>query len=234
MIYAIGMRSRSAPGAARPASRAAASVRARPCRAAATAAAVRTRPGPASARLRIGRRLLRAHGHGRPRDDVRDGGRRTAPPVPHRLRGARGRRQDAPDHGPRARARHHGSSEAVVPRAEEGGPMNPRPAPSHDPRAGDGRRHPACDRGPGRRSSSTPPPPASPTPQQQPPPVFRAGVETVAIYATVLDRYGEMVLNLTRDDFAVYDNGVRQELSTVRRRACSRSPPSSSSTPARA
>jgi Ca-activated chloride channel family protein len=50
--------------------------------------------------------------------------------------------------------------------------------------------------------------------QTQQPPVFRAGVETVAIYATVLDRYGEMVLTLTRDDFEVLDNGQVQPLTT--------------------
>jgi Ca-activated chloride channel family protein len=44
-------------------------------------------------------------------------------------------------------------------------------------------------------------------------PVFRGGTETVAIYATALDRYGEMVLNLKRDDFIVEDDGRRQELS---------------------
>lgn len=43
-------------------------------------------------------------------------------------------------------------------------------------------------------------------------PVFRAGTETVAIYATVLDRYGEMMLNLSKDDFEVFDDGRRQEL----------------------
>ena len=34
----------------------------------------------------------------------------------------------------------------------------------------------------------------------------------MAIYATVLDRYGEMVRNLERDDFIVEDDGRRQEL----------------------
>lgn len=43
-------------------------------------------------------------------------------------------------------------------------------------------------------------------------PVFRAGAETVAIYATVLDRAGEMVPNLRREDFDVYDDGRRQPL----------------------
>ena len=43
-------------------------------------------------------------------------------------------------------------------------------------------------------------------------PVFRAGTETVAIYATALDRAGEMVPNLQREDFDVYDDGKRQPL----------------------
>jgi Ca-activated chloride channel family protein len=63
---------------------------------------------------------------------------------------------------------------------------------------------------PNSPQQAPPPPPASQTPQQAP--VFRAGVETVAIYATVVDRYGEMVLNLTRTDFDIYDNGVKQDL----------------------
>jgi Ca-activated chloride channel homolog len=49
-----------------------------------------------------------------------------------------------------------------------------------------------------------------PAPQQ--PPVFRGGTETVAIYATALDEYGEMVLDLDREDFIVEDDGRRQEL----------------------
>ncbi len=48
-------------------------------------------------------------------------------------------------------------------------------------------------------------------------PVFRAGVETVAIYATVVDRYGEMVLTLTQKDFQVLDNGQRQTLTQFER-----------------
>jgi VWFA-related protein len=44
------------------------------------------------------------------------------------------------------------------------------------------------------------------------PPVFRGASESVAVYATVLDRYGEMVLNLKRDDFTVEDEGVPQPL----------------------
>lgn len=48
--------------------------------------------------------------------------------------------------------------------------------------------------------------------QQQP--TFRGSTETVAIYATVLDRYGVMALDLKRDDFEVFDDGRRQELTT--------------------
>jgi Ca-activated chloride channel family protein len=43
-------------------------------------------------------------------------------------------------------------------------------------------------------------------------PVFRGGTETVAVYATALDRAGEMVTNLRREDFDVYDDGRRQPL----------------------
>ena len=49
------------------------------------------------------------------------------------------------------------------------------------------------------------------TPQQQTP-VFRAGVETVAVYATVLDRSGELVSRLPREAFRVFDDGMRQDL----------------------
>jgi Ca-activated chloride channel family protein len=52
---------------------------------------------------------------------------------------------------------------------------------------------------------------------QQPPPQFRSDVETVALYATVLDRYGLMALNLTREDFEVLDNGQPQALTVFDR-----------------
>jgi Ca-activated chloride channel family protein len=51
--------------------------------------------------------------------------------------------------------------------------------------------------------------PAAPSPQT---PVFRGAAETVLVYASVLDRYGEMVLNLERDDFQVEDDGRPQPL----------------------
>jgi VWFA-related protein len=55
----------------------------------------------------------------------------------------------------------------------------------------------------------TPPPVQTPSPQQ---PVFRTGVETVAIYATVLDQYDELVKNVTAADFDVLDDGKPQEV----------------------
>jgi VWFA-related protein len=48
----------------------------------------------------------------------------------------------------------------------------------------------------------------------QQPPVFRGGTETVGIFATVLDRDGELVLNLHRDDFTVEDDGRPQTITT--------------------
>jgi Ca-activated chloride channel family protein len=47
---------------------------------------------------------------------------------------------------------------------------------------------------------------------QQPPQVFRSGVSTVALYASVTDRSGNPVQGLTRDQFEVFDEGERQEL----------------------
>ena len=43
---------------------------------------------------------------------------------------------------------------------------------------------------------------------------FRAGTDTVPIYATVLDAEGRLVTDLTRDDFEVRDNGRPQKLTT--------------------
>lgn len=42
--------------------------------------------------------------------------------------------------------------------------------------------------------------------------VFRSATRTVAVYATVSDAQGRLVPDLTRDDFEVYDDGKRQEI----------------------
>ena len=53
------------------------------------------------------------------------------------------------------------------------------------------------------------PPPAQPPQQAQ---VFRAGLTTVAVPASVYDADGDIVRHLTRDNFMVFDNGRRQEI----------------------
>ncbi|MEZ5319836.1 MAG: VWA domain-containing protein [Vicinamibacterales bacterium] len=52
---------------------------------------------------------------------------------------------------------------------------------------------------------------AAPRPAAQQ--VFRAGSQTVPIYATVVDRSGRLVPDLVQDEFEVYDDGKRQDLS---------------------
>jgi VWFA-related protein len=48
--------------------------------------------------------------------------------------------------------------------------------------------------------------------QQEQQPRFRTGVEVVSVSATVTDASGRFVRNLTRDDFAVYEDGVPQTI----------------------
>jgi VWFA-related protein len=50
-------------------------------------------------------------------------------------------------------------------------------------------------------------------------PTFRAGVRTVAIYATVQERNGRLVPDLTREDFEVRDNGRPVELTVFSNQA---------------
>jgi Ca-activated chloride channel family protein len=45
---------------------------------------------------------------------------------------------------------------------------------------------------------------------------FRAGVRTVAIYATVVDAAGRLVPDLARDDFEIYDEGKKQTLTVFK------------------
>jgi VWFA-related protein len=45
---------------------------------------------------------------------------------------------------------------------------------------------------------------------------FRASVQTVPIYATVIDGAGRLVPDLSQDDFEIYDEGRRQEISIFR------------------
>jgi Ca-activated chloride channel family protein len=53
----------------------------------------------------------------------------------------------------------------------------------------------------------------SPPVAQAPPPVFRSGAELVALTVAVLDRDQRFVRGLSVNDFAVFEDGVRQDLS---------------------
>ena len=53
--------------------------------------------------------------------------------------------------------------------------------------------------------------------QQQQPTVFTVGTHLVVCHTTVIDKTGHLVTNLTQDAFTVYENGVQQELKSVKR-----------------
>jgi Ca-activated chloride channel family protein len=46
----------------------------------------------------------------------------------------------------------------------------------------------------------------------QPPPVFRSSVDLVSLSAIVRDRHGRIVRDLARDDFEIFDAGVRRQI----------------------
>ncbi len=60
--------------------------------------------------------------------------------------------------------------------------------------------------------AAAPSPPALPAGVPAGTPVLSAGTNLVALPVTVTGRHGRFVPALTRDDFAVYDNGVRQPI----------------------
>jgi Ca-activated chloride channel homolog len=47
--------------------------------------------------------------------------------------------------------------------------------------------------------------------------VFRADTRVVDLHATVVDKNGHLVTNLTKDAFTVYENGVQQQIRTFKR-----------------
>ncbi len=47
--------------------------------------------------------------------------------------------------------------------------------------------------------------------------VFRAGVEMVSLNVTVLDSHGRYVTDLAQDDFGVFEDGAKQELTYFNR-----------------
>src|SRR6187549_3533000 len=64
-----------------------------------------------------------------------------------------------------------------------------------------------------------PPPPAAvqpPAPGQQQPPVFRGGTNQVRVDVTVLNRKGEPLTDLTKDDFEVREDGELQTIDNLK------------------
>jgi len=51
---------------------------------------------------------------------------------------------------------------------------------------------------------------------QRPQPTFRAGTNVVRVDVTVLDKSGRPLTDLTRDDFTVAEDGVRQTVDAFR------------------
>jgi VWFA-related protein len=67
------------------------------------------------------------------------------------------------------------------------------------------------------------PAPAQPAPQQPPPPstgqqppIFRGGTNQVRVDVTVLDRKGQPVTDLTKDDFEIREDGIEQSIDTIK------------------
>jgi Ca-activated chloride channel homolog len=61
-----------------------------------------------------------------------------------------------------------------------------------------------------RQRAGSPPPQTPPAAPQQP--TFRAGTRTVPIYVSVTDQVGAFVMDLTKDEFEVRDDGRVQEI----------------------
>src|SRR5215510_2452454 len=51
----------------------------------------------------------------------------------------------------------------------------------------------------------------APSPLQQTP-TFRSGIQYVEVDVTVLDQKGHLVRTLTKDDFELFEDGVRQDV----------------------
>src|SRR5262249_453410 len=61
------------------------------------------------------------------------------------------------------------------------------------------------------------PPPAASQPPQRPQPSFRAGVDLVSLNVTVTDGTTRYVTDLGQEDFNVYEDGVKQEVTFFNR-----------------
>jgi VWFA-related protein len=66
------------------------------------------------------------------------------------------------------------------------------------------------------QQTAPPAPPAGAQAQGQRPPVFRGGTESVRVDVTVVDRKGNPVTDLTKDDFEIREDGVPQAVETIK------------------
>src|SRR6185503_14164162 len=53
--------------------------------------------------------------------------------------------------------------------------------------------------------------------QQEKPQVFRAGIEVVSLNVTVTDPQGRYITDLSQEDFSVFEDGAKQELTYFNR-----------------
>ena len=65
--------------------------------------------------------------------------------------------------------------------------------------------------------STTQPPPATAGQGQRPQPSFRAGVDLVSLNVTVTDGTARYITDLTAQDFNVFEDGVKQEVTFFNR-----------------
>ena len=61
-------------------------------------------------------------------------------------------------------------------------------------------------------STQVAPAPKAPQAPATPPQVFRAGIEVVSLNVTVTDPQGRYITDLNQEDFSVFEDGAKQEL----------------------
>ena len=76
---------------------------------------------------------------------------------------------------------------------------------------------PAPQAQPPEPAPAPPPAPAQQPPQTPQAPSFRAGVELVSMNVTVTDAAARFLTDLEQDDFSVYEDGVKQDITLFNR-----------------
>src|SRR6266550_3324983 len=82
-----------------------------------------------------------------------------------------------------------------------------------------GAQQPPAQPAPAQPPVAQPAPAQTPAPQPPPgqqPPVFKAGTNQVRVDVSVVDRKGEPVTDLTKEDFDVREDGVAQTIDTIK------------------